>query len=144
MTPCKLLYREKVPIMCVSTLEFFCIKNLETWYTPDLIQAYKIRSDNKFLQNELKQIEKEFIKINGYPKWVFDQVNVECKPPRNADYDNNVTTNNASISITHRLIPPYKDEQGHKLLSQLTIASKDYYQKTMHQNTYVKVKNIFG
>ena len=97
-----------------------------------LIQAYKICSTNEILQNKLKQIEKEFIKINGYLKWVFDQVNVECKHPRNIHYNINVTTNNASINTAHRLIPLHQGEQGQKLLSQLTNASKDYHQKIMH------------
>ena len=39
-----------------------------------LIRAYKICSTKELLQNELKQNEEEFIKINRYPKWVFDQV----------------------------------------------------------------------
>ena len=38
-----------------------------------LIQAYKICSTKELLQNGLKQIEEEFIKITGYPKWVFEQ-----------------------------------------------------------------------
>ena len=71
-----------------------------------LIRVKKICSTEELLQNELKQIEEEFININGYPKWVFDQVNEECKAPRNADYDNNVTANNERISTTHRLILP--------------------------------------
>ena len=50
-----------------------------------LIRPYKICSTKEPLQNELKQIEEEFIKINDYPKWVFDQLNEECKLPRNAD-----------------------------------------------------------
>ena len=62
-----------------------------------LIRAFKICSSEELLQNELKQIEEEFININDYPKWVFDQVNEECKAPRNADYDSNVTANNESI-----------------------------------------------
>ena len=44
-----------------------------------LIQAYKISSTKELLQNELKQIEKEFIKINYYPKQVFHQVKEECR-----------------------------------------------------------------
>ena len=40
-----------------------------------LIRAYKICSTKELSQNELKQNEEEFIKINRYPKWVFDQVN---------------------------------------------------------------------
>ena len=45
-----------------------------------LIRAFKTCSSEELLQNELKQIEEEFININDYPKWVFDQVNEEeCK-----------------------------------------------------------------
>ena len=66
-----------------------------------LIRAYKIWSTKELLQNELKQIEGEFIKLNGYPKWIFDQVNEECKLPKNVNYDSNVTTNSKSISLTH-------------------------------------------
>ena len=71
------------------------------------------------MQNELKQIEEEFININGYPKWALDQVNEECKAPRNADFDNCVTMNNESISTTQRLILPYKGEQGQKIINSL-------------------------
>ena len=53
-------------------------------------------------------------------------MNEKCKPPRNADYDNNVTANNESISTTHRLILLYKGEQGQKILSHLTIMSRTY------------------
>ena len=67
-------------------------------------------------------------------------MNVKCKLPRNADYGKNITTNNASISTAHRLIPPYQGEQGQKLLRQLTTTTKDYYQKIMHQNTDIKIK----
>ena len=59
-----------------------------------MIRAFKTCSSEELLQNELKQIEEEFININGYPKWVFDQVNDECMAPRNAGYDSNVTANN--------------------------------------------------
>ena len=45
---------------------------------------------------------------------------------RNADYDNNLTTNYTSISTTHRLILPHE---------------KGYYQKIMHHNTYIEVNN---
>ena len=45
-------------------------------------------------------------------KWIIDQANDECKLPRNADYDNNVTTNNESINTTHRSILPCNGEQG--------------------------------
>ena len=78
----------------------------------------------------IEQIEEEFININGYPKWVFDQVNEECKAPRNADYGNNVTANNESISTTHRLILPYKGEQGQKIIKSLN----NYVKRLLPQN----------
>ena len=52
---------------------------------------------------------------------------LKYKPPRNSDYDNNVTTNNESISITDRLILP--------------VISKDYYHKIIQQNMYMKEEN---
>ena len=81
-----------------------------------LIRAYKICSTEELLQNELRQIEEKFININGYPKWIFDQVNEEWKAPRNADYDNNVIGNNENIRTTYRLILLYKGEQGQKII----------------------------
>ena len=66
------------------------VNKASSWYKHGthrtiLIQAYKICSTEELLQNELKQMEEEFININGYPKLVFDQVNEECKAPKNAD-----------------------------------------------------------
>ena len=81
-----------------------------------LIRTYIICSTKEPLQNKLKQIENKFIKINGYPKWVFNQVDEKCRLPRNPDYGNNVTTNNVSISTTQILILPYKAEQGQKII----------------------------
>ena len=70
------------------------------------------------------------VTINGYPKWLLGQVNEECKAPRNADYDNNVTANNESISTTHRLILPYKGEQGQKIIKSLN----NYVKRLLPQN----------
>ena len=86
------------------------------WYTPEKFNlSLKFGSTKELLQNELKQTE-EFMKINGYPKWVSDQVKKECKVPRNADYENNITAKNESISTNHRLILPYKGEQEQKII----------------------------
>ena len=95
-----------------------------------LIPPYKICSTEELLQDELKQIEGQFININGYPKWVFDQVNEECKALRNADYDNNVAVNNEIIITTHRLILPYKDEQGQNIIKLPT----NYVKRLIPQN----------
>ena len=68
-----------------------------------LIQSYKISSAKELSQKELKQTEKEFIKINNHPKRIFHQVNKECRLSRNEVYDKNVTANNASISTSAQL-----------------------------------------
>ena len=105
------------------------------------IWAYKIFSTKQLLKNKLKQIEEEFIKINGYPKWVFDQVNEEFKVPTNADYSNNVITNNESISTTHRFILPYKGEQGQKIIKALNNYVKRLLpQKHTEQHVYISRK----
>ena len=57
-------------------------------------------------------------------------MNEECKVPRNADYDNNVTANNESISKTHRLILPYKGEQGQKIIKSVN----NYVKRLLPQN----------
>ena len=57
-------------------------------------------------------------------------MNEERKRPRNADYDNNDTTNNESISTTHRLILPYKGEQGQKIIKSVN----NYVKKLLPQN----------
>ena len=57
-------------------------------------------------------------------------MNEKCKAPRNADYDNNVTANNESISTTHRLILPYKGEQGQKIIKSFS----NYIKRLLPQN----------
>ena len=57
-------------------------------------------------------------------------MNKECKAPRNADYDNNVTANNESISTTHGLILPYKGEQRQKIIKSLN----NYVKRLLPQN----------
>ena len=95
-----------------------------------MIGAYKICSTEDILQNELKQIEEEFFNINDYPKWVLDQVNEECKAPRNAGYDNNDTANDENMSTNHKLILPYKGEQGQKIIKSLN----NYVKRLLSQN----------
>ena len=87
MTLCKLLYIEKVPIMnCIYTRTLFApITWKRVTLRTILIRPYNICSTKELLQNELKQIEKELIKLKVYLKLVFDQVNKECRLLRNAD-----------------------------------------------------------
>ena len=85
-----------------------------------LIQVYKMSSTKERLQNELKQIEKECIKINDYPKRVFHKVNEKCRLSRNEDHDKNIRANNAIISTTHRLILFCKSEQGWEIINSIS------------------------
>ena len=68
-----------------------------------MLRTILISSDKELSQNELKEIEKELIKINDYPKRTFHQMNKECRLSRNEAYDKNVTANNASISTSAQL-----------------------------------------
>ena len=43
-----------------------------------LIRAYRICSSKELLHEELQHIEKEFIEVNGDPKWIVNQLK-ECK-----------------------------------------------------------------
>ena len=54
----------------------------------------------------------------------------ECKVPWKADYDHNVTTNNKSISRTHRLILPYKGKKGQKIINSVN----NYIKRLLPQN----------
>ena len=99
-------------------------------FAPRTWKRATLQGTEELLQDELKQIEEQFININGYPKWVFDQVNEECKAPRNPDYDNNVTANNEIIITTHRLILPYKGEQGQNIIKSLN----NYVERLLPQN----------
>ena len=47
---------------------------------------------------------------------MFYKGNEECKAPTNADYDNNVKTNNEIMSPTDRLILPYKNGKILKII----------------------------
>ena len=43
-------------------------------------------------------------------------MNKESRVPRNASYDNKVTTTDANINMNNRLILPCKGEQGQKII----------------------------
>ena len=53
---------------------------------------------------------------NGCRKLIFNQEKEECRLSRNADYGNNITTNNINISTTNILILPYKRKKGQKII----------------------------
>ena len=60
---------------------------------------------------------------------------------RNVDYGNKVTTDHASINKSLRLILSCKGEQVQKTIKSVSNTPKDYDQKIMQHNTFVKVEN---
>ena len=67
---------------------------------------------------------------------MFHQMNDEFRLSRNEDYDKKVTAKNASSSTIHRLILPYKSEQGRK-----TIKSVNKYSKRLLPEDYTAGKS---
>ena len=68
-----------------------------------------------------KTIEREFIEINEYPKWIVNQLKEECKLV-NEQYHQNIETNinnNTVTTATHLLVLPYKGEEGENLIKPL-------------------------
>ena len=83
-----------------------------------LTRACKISSTKELLDEELKLIGREFIEINGYPKWILNQLKEECKLV-NEQYHSNIETNidNSTVTTTtHMLVLPYKGEKGEKMI----------------------------
>ena len=86
-----------------------------------LTRAYKICSTKELLDEELKRIEREFIEINRYPKWIVNQLKEECKLV-NEQYHRNIETkidSNTVATTIHMFVLPYKDEKGEKLIKSL-------------------------
>ena len=85
-----------------------------------LTRAYRICSSKELLHEELQHIEKEFIEINGYPKWIVNQLK-EYKLV-NEQYHRNIETNidnNTVTTTTPVLVLLYKGEKGDKLIKSL-------------------------
>ena len=68
-----------------------------------LARAYKICSTKELLDEELKCIEREFIEINGYPKWIVNQLKEECKLV-NEQYHLNIETKIDSNTVVLQCI----------------------------------------
>lgn len=69
----------------------------------------------------MKHLKKTFIDINGYPKWIFEQVEKDIQDNRGQPIQEqieplNVQNNQSGTSI----ILPYQDEQGDKLIKNVT------------------------
>ena len=108
-----------------------------------ITRAYRICSTQKYLEAELIKIKHGFTKINGYPKWVFDKINEECKLNGNL----NITTNNKSninndiTNTKHILVLPYKGERGQKIIKSINKSVKKILsQNHVTQNVYKSKK----
>ena len=50
-------------------------EDLEPWISRSIItRANDVRSSDEFLKSELSKIKHYFVKINGHPSWVFNQI----------------------------------------------------------------------
>ena len=73
MAPRKQRFIEKV-----LTMEFAPKNWKRSTLRSILTTAYKICFTKELLDQELKRIERGFIEINGYPKWIDNQLKEEC------------------------------------------------------------------
>ena len=108
-----------------------------------LARAYKICSTEELLDEELKCIERKFIEISGYPKWIVTQLKEECKLV-NEQYHRNIGTkidSNTVATTTHMLVLPYKGEKGEKLIKSLNKHVKKLYLKILSHSMLIEVKN---
>ena len=68
-------------------------------------------------------------------KWTIDQVNDECKLPRNADYTTMLQPIMKALTQVTDQFFFIRVNKDSKLFSQLTITSKGYYYKIIQHNT---------
>lgn len=68
-------------------------------------------------------------------------MNEECRFPGNADYDNNITTNNTSINKTQGLILPYKSEKGQEIIKSVHNYIKRLLPENHASQHIYKIKN---
>ena len=108
-----------------------------------ITRAYRIWSTQEYLEAELLRIKHEFTQINGYPKWVFDKINEECKltGDLNTTINNKSNINNNITNTTHMLVSPYKDERGQRTIKSINKAVKKILPKNyVTQNVYKSKK----
>ena len=87
-----------------------------------ITRAYDVCSNDEILKQELSKIKTDFLKINRYPKWVFDQIHqkviehreVSTEISKNAENDSTESINNNTNKV-HIISLPYKGEKGKKL-----------------------------
>ena len=102
-----MIYRKSTNNGIYLHWDSFAPKNWESSTVHSILtRAYNICSTKELLDEELKQIEREFIEINRYPKWIVNQLKEECKLV-NEQYHQNIETNinsNTVTTTTHMLV----------------------------------------
>ena len=91
-----------------------------------ITRAYNVCSNDEFLKQELSKIKTDLLKINGYPKWVFDQIHqkviehreVSTEISKNVENNSSESTNNNTNKV-HIISLPYKGEKGKTLMKSL-------------------------
>ena len=84
-----------------------------------ITRAYDVYSNDEFLKQELSKIKIDFLKINGYPKWIFDQIHqtvtkdreVSTEMSKNVENNSTESTNNNTNKV-HIISLPYKGDKG--------------------------------
>ena len=107
-----------------------------------LTRAYKICSTKESLDEELRRIKREFIEINGYPKWIVNEFKEECKL-LNEQYDRNIQTDIDSNTVgttTLCLFFLIKVKKEKNWSNHYTSMSKKFYLKTVSHGMLTKVK----
>ena len=103
----------------------------ETWKRGTLgsiiNRAYDICSNDEFLRLELSRIKHDFIKINGYPNWVFNQIHQKVIESReiNTKKLNSIEDSTTEAIVlentkkVHIISLPYKGEKGQNIMKLL-------------------------
>ena len=73
-------------------------------------RAFRVCSNDKHLENEIKYLKKVFRDISGYPNWVIEQTIEKVKNQNEMTRSTQVTTNTEENE--HLLMLPYKGKVG--------------------------------
>ena len=91
-----------------------------------ITRAYDVCSNDEFLKQELSKIKADFLKINGYLKWVFDQIHQKVIEHREVsteisknDENNSTESTNNNTNKVHIISLPYKGDKGKNLMKSL-------------------------
>ena len=81
-------------------------------------RAYDICSNKKHLTNEINHLKKVFNEINGYPKWVIEQI-IEKVNNQNEQEGIDLETTTTLEEKQHLLMLPYKGKVGETTMKSL-------------------------